>query len=591
MPEPRLSRRLAAVLAMDIAGYSRLMGMDEEGTHARWHAMVRTVIEPAVAAGDGRVVKRTGDGLLLEFASVVNALRSAARFQAEAARAEAAYAEDRRIRLRMGINLGDIIVEADDIFGDDVNIAARLEAMAGPGEVLVSEEAAMGSKHAGLRFVDLGLHRLKNIARPVRVLRVALADSDAGSAREITALGVPRIAGFGDRPAIAVLPFRHLGGGIELEQFSDSLTEDVITRLSRTRSFPVLSRNSVFAFKGQDMLVKAVGFQLGARYVIEGGVRRMGDRTRANVQLIDTDSGDDLLTEQYEHSAQNLFLIHDEIVSGIVGTLEPELLKAERLRAIRAPTENATAYQAYQRGMWHHYRYTPADGAQARAFFSHAIALDPTYAQAEAALAIALSHSVYAGWEPDREGTYARAMMHARNAVRTDPRDPQAHFALGLVLSNTGDVHGANEAFCEAVRYNPSHVAANANLGLTFNHMNRPAEAMVPVMRALELSRSDPRRFIWLPYLVITHYLEGRYRDALAVAQEAVAAAPDIRFILRYLVATLGKLDRVDAAAPLVVRLRSLDGGLDGTLAYLGRFYVPAALAELADGLRRAGLR
>jgi adenylate cyclase len=592
MDETRLQRRLAAVLAMDIAGYSRLMAADEENTHRRALAVISDIVAPNIAAAQGRLVKKTGDGALVEFPTVVDALRCAVEIQRSTQQGEADLAPDQRIRFRMGIGLGDIIIEHDDIYGDAVNIAVRLEGIADEGGIVLSGAAAEMTGRLGYELVDLGFKRLKNIAQPVRAFAVAMtADGALPFGSSATQGGTPpdsTVPGFGNRPAIAVLPFRHFRDDSEEVHFADGITEDLIVALARWRSFPVITRNSVFALKGMDLDLAAVGRKLGARYVVDGSIRRTGARLRATTQLLDVETGQHLSVEQYEYDIVDMFAVQDEIVRDIVGALEPELLKNEQEWAIRVRRYDADAYVCYQSAVWHHYRYTKEDNLRAQVLFARAITLDPDYVQAAASFAVCLVHSAQTGWSDTPREALQRADELARHAVRTDSRNPMGHFASGAVHRELGALALALASYGEAVRLNPSFAAAHAGLAHTYNALNRPDEALPHVELALRLSPHDPRRFLWVPALVASHYLGGRYVKA---AQEGLASLPDSPSMIRFVVAALGQFGRVAEARALMPKLRRLDGDIAGTMAYFksNKFLVQAAVGHIEDGLRKAG--
>jgi len=510
-----LYRRLAAVLAMDVAGYSRLTEVDVEGTHQRLRTIMNEIVQPALADAGGRIVKKTGDGALIEFPSVAEAVRTAMHIQRSATEIESEKPPETRIRLRMGINLGDIIVESDDIYGDGVNIAARLEALAQPGEIVISEAAVQTTDRTGCRFIDLGTQHLKNITRPVRVYRIVPAGTEANGESAVAERPASLVPGFGERPAIAVLPFKHEGGDAGQEHFVDAITEDIITELARWRSFPVISRSSMFTYKGRDVDLKSLAVQLGVRYVVEGSLRRLGTRMRTSVQVVDVETMDNLLAEKYEYEVDDLFTMRDEIVSTIVGAISPELLRNERDRASRAPQPNANAYELYQRAAWHLFRYTRENNEKARKYLSNVLDMDPGYAKASAGLAIAFWQAAHAGWTSDRKAFHEMGLAHGRNAVLADSRDPAAHFALGATLLSAGSPHEAIVHLREALRLNPSDAQAHANLAFASNFLDRPNEALREIELALRLSPHDPLRFLWLPAVAISHYLAGHYRDAL----------------------------------------------------------------------------
>jgi adenylate cyclase len=592
MDGTRLQRRLAAVLIMDIASYSRLTATDEEGTHRRVLAVMSRIVEPNIAAAQGRVVKKTGDGVMVEFASVVEALRCAVEIQRATQQNEAALPLDQRIQFRMGIGLGDIIVEPDDIYGEGVNIAARLEAIADPGGIVLSEAAAQLSGHLGFELVDLGFKTLKNIAQPIRAYAVAMTPDGASTFASSTSQGgTPAdstVPGFGNRPAIAVLPFRHSGNEAEQLKFADGITEDLIVALARWRSFPVITRNSVFALKGRDLDLGTIGRKLGARYVVDGSIRRTGNRLRATTLLLDVETGRHISVEQYEYDVMDMFAIQDEIVRDILGALEPGLLTNEQERAIRVRPYDADAYVCYQSAVWHHYRYTKEDNLRAQELFGRALALDPDYVQAAANFAVCLVHAAQTGWSDTPREALRRALSLARHAVRTDSRHPMGHFASGAAYREVGALTQAIACYAEAIRLNPSYAAAHAGLAFCYAFLNRPHDALPHVELALRLSPHDPRRVLWIQALVYGHYLAGNYVKA---AQEALAALPDVPPMVRFVVAALGQFGRSAEARALIPKLRELDGDLAGTMAYFksNRFMVKAARDHIEAGLRKAG--
>jgi TolB-like protein len=576
---------------MDIASYGRLMGANEEATHRHVLGVMSGIVEPNVAAAQGRIVKKTGDGALVEFPTVVDALRCAVEIQRSTQRAEADLPSDQRLRFRMGIGLGDVIVEDDDIYGEGVNIAARLEGIADAGGVVLSGAAAQLTGRLGYELVDLGFKQLKNITQPVRTFAVAMSDDGpvpfGSSASQGGTPADSMVPGFGTRPAIAVLPFRHSQQNSE-QIFADGITEDLIVALARWRSFPVITRNSVFALKGQDLDLLAVGHKLGARYVVDGGIRRTGTRLRATMQLLDVEAGQHLSVEKYEYEIVDMFAVQDEIVRDIVGALEPELLKNEQERAILVRPYDADAYVCYQSAVWHHYRYTKDDNLRAQELFGRALTLDPDYVQAAASLAVCLVHSAQTGWSDTPREALRRASELARHAVRTDFRNPMGHFASGAVDRELGALTQSLASYGEAIRLNPSYAAAHAGLAHAYNVLNLPHEALPHVELALRLSPHDPRRFLWLPALVASHYLAGRYVKA---AQEGLAALADTPAMIRFVVAALAQFGRIAEAQALLPKLRQLDGDLAGTMEYFrsSKFMVRAARDHIEAGLRKAG--
>lgn len=395
--------------------------------------------------------------------------------------------------------------------------------------------------------------------------------------------------GGSDRPAIAVLPFTYRGpDAVAQEPFVDGITEGIITALSCWRSFPVISRNSVFALCNQSIDMREVGLRLGARYVLEGSLTRR-DHIRASTQLHDAETMQTLLADRFEHGLGDTFALEDEIVRAIVNAIEPELLKQERGRAPRAPQPDASAYDLHQLGLWHHYQYTKAANAEAQRLFRRATERDPDYAQPWAMLAVARIHAITNGWDADDALAYGEALPAARHAVAADARDPMAHFALGFVYSHTSRLAEATAELQEAVRLNPSHTAAHANLAFIQNYLGHPQQAITAVRLALSLSPMDPRRFIWMTALSASHYLLGEYRTALSVARDALEINPGYLAQSRYVVASLGRLGRVAEAQAVMPMLRRLDPDLKRCEAVLGRYYTPRPLAQIIDGLRMAG--
>ena len=353
MAEERVERKLAAILAADVAEYSRLMGEDEVGTRARFNAHLDELIEPAIASGRGRIVKTTGDGLLVEFASVADAVQCAVEIQKGMAERNVDEPNDRRMEFRIGVNLGDVIIEGDDIHGDGVNVAARLEGVAEPGGICIS-----GAVHESVRnkldvvFVDLGEQSVKNIADPVRVFRASLDGVRRKSDASAEADAIFR------RPAVAVLPLKNLSGDPDQEYFTDGLTEDIITALSLWRSFPVIARNSTFSYKGQSPDIRKVGEELGARFVIEGSVRKAGNRIRVTVQLIDAETGHHVWAERFDRELDDIFALQDEITQRVAATVEPELGRFEQKRLAAKHPTSLDAWDYCQRGMYLLYKFT-----------------------------------------------------------------------------------------------------------------------------------------------------------------------------------------------------------------------------------------
>ena len=585
----RVRRRLAAIL---VAGYSRLFPGDEADSFAGLRAVLTEIIKPLTSEYGGNIFKQTSDLALIEFESVVEAARCAAALRDAVEQKNRALANEQRIAMRIGINLGDIIVEGGDIFGDGVNIAARVEALAEPGAIYVS--GIVHDQVAGkvdFDFEDLGPKALKNISRPIHVFRMG------GSATEKRSDGSPGRAaspasppGFDDRRAIAVLPFANFSGDPEQEFFADGITEDIISRLAGWRAFPVIARNSTFTYKGQTVDIVKVGRELGVRYVLEGSVRKSGHRVRVTAQLIQADTGHHIMAERYDRDLTDLFELQDEIVSTIAGSIQPELLKFERDRIADRPQHNEDAYEYYQHGMFHHYRQNKQDNSEAQAYFRRALAIDEQYPQAMAALSIAVCNTAYLGWAENAEQNYREADELAQRAVALDPRYPNAHFALGLVCMWTKRPDRAMAAFEEAIKLNPSFAAAYVLLGQMHLYRGDPEEAISLAEKGIRLSPTDPRLYIWLPALAGAHYQLRNYEAAIEPGRRSWTLNRNWPGGLRYVVAGLAQLGRFEEAGDALAELRKLNPDLAFVEGNLKRLFTEgAAVDHIVDGLRKAG--
>jgi TolB-like protein/class 3 adenylate cyclase/Flp pilus assembly protein TadD len=429
----RVERRLAAILAADVAGYSRLMGADEEGVLARLKAARRSLVDPTVAAYRGRIVKTTGDGLLVEFASAVDAVRCAIDVQRGLAEQNAAVPEVRRLPYRIGIHVGDIMVDENDIFGDGVNIAARLEGLAEPGGVCVSDDAQRqirGKVDIGLE--DMGLQNLKNIAEPIRAWRLRMNASGSAAPPPIErpvestqALSLP------DKPSIAVLPFQNMSGDTEQEYFADGIAEDVLTTLSKIQELLVIARNSSFVFKGQARDIREIGRMLGARYVLEGSVRKAGNRVRLAAQLIDSLNGGHVWADRFEGDLGDVFALQDRITQDIVAALEVRLTYGEQARVWRARSGSPLAYEHFLKGRTLYLNFARLTHAQARSEFERALAINPTYSPALCLLGYTLIDQVRFGWQKDPATTYEAALECAAQDLAADPNSFWANLTIG----------------------------------------------------------------------------------------------------------------------------------------------------------------
>ena len=501
-------RRLAAILAADVAGYSRLMGLDEEGTHARLGSLRRELIDPEIDKNWGRIVKTTGDGLLLEFPSVVDAVRCAIAVQRAMAARGAAEPADWRIAFRVGINLGDVIVENDDIFGDGVNIAARLEGLAEPGGICISQTVLDHSRDKlSFAVVDAGEHSLKNIAKPVHVYRVAVDDEPAKAAPAAA-------AALSDKPAIAVLPFVNMSGDAEQEFFADGITEDILTELSRFRDLFVISRNSAFVYKGKPINVQSVAKELGVQYVVEGSVRKAGNRVRITVQLIDAATDRHVWAERYDRELTDIFALQDELTSSIVAILAGRVEAAARDHLKRKPTGNLDAYECVLAGKLLHHRSSRAENAEAQRLLERAIVLDPNYAHAHAWRACTLGQAFTYGWCEDKNAAFNTVVDELRIALALDDNDSDVHRILAAInLSFHRDHDKALHHQERALALNPNDDLIVVQQGEVLSWMGRADEGIEWIQKAMRLNPYHPERF-W-SHLGRAYFIARRYDEAI----------------------------------------------------------------------------
>jgi adenylate cyclase len=577
------TRRLAAILAADVAGYSRLMGADEEGTLERLKALRHELIDPKIAEHHGRIVKTTGDGLLVEFASVVDAVRCAIELQQAMPKRDTGVGDDKRIELRIGINLGDVIVEGDDIYGDGVNIAARIEALADAGGVFVSNTV-----HDHVRdrlpfvFEDLGEQQVKNIARPVRVYRVR----DAGTAAESRS---PPVLSLPDKPSIAVLPFANMSGDPEQEYFADGMVEEIITALSRIKWLFVIARNSSFTYKGQAIDVKQVGRDLGVRYVLEGSVRKAGGRVRITAQLIDAQGGAHLWADRFEGSLEDVFDLQDKVAVSVAGVIEPTLRQAEIERARRKRPENLDAYDLYLRALPFAFVAMPDTADKALDLLEQAIAIEPEYGAAHAFIAFCHENR-YLRSKVGEEAKLA-ALHHARIALATGGDDATA-LAIGAFIVGIfeRDYETAFNAFDKAFVLNPSSALAFGLSSLIRAWSGDSATAVEHAEWALRLSPFDPLSHNACNGLAYAHFFAARFDEAGNAASMAVRANP--RFSIPWLLraAVLAKTGRIDEAKAAAQRVLDLEPEFSINRLLATKFTSPERVAMFGDALRQAGL-
>ncbi|NQU72390.1 MAG: tetratricopeptide repeat protein [Rhodospirillales bacterium] len=587
MAEERVQRRLAAILAADVVGYSRLIEADEEGTRARLQLLHTELINPRIAADGGRIVKTTGDGILVEFPSAVDAVRNALAIQSATAGYSAELPLDQRLEFRVGVNLGDVIIEGDDIHGDGVNVAARLEGLCGAGEVYVSStvyDHVDGKLNA--TFDDLGEQAVKNISRLVRVYR---ARDETGPAQPRG--GVNIVQALPDKPSIAVLPFANMSGDPEQEYFADGLTEDIITALSRIRSFFVIARNTTFTFKGQAVDVQAVAKDLGVGYVLEGSVRKSGNRLRITAQLIDGVTGNHVWAERYDRELQDIFDVQDEITDTVVGAIEPELGRAEQERARAKSPQSLHAWDIYQRGMWHLYRRSRKDLEEALSLFLQAIEEAPSLAVAYAGAAEACFFQVSSGYAESPDGMRERMIEFGRSAVDRDDLDAFCHVALGRAYNLRGDNAAAISELETATSLNPSYAHAHYSLGWTLIWGMQPDAGIPHIEAAMRLSPHDPAFGQFLARMGEAYLFQRRAEEAVDWARQSLRQ-PNMQ-ISRWVLfaASLAHAGHGDDARQAIESLRQMNPTYGiGAARDIWRISDPKTLDYLLDGLRLAGL-
>ncbi|MFB9267220.1 adenylate/guanylate cyclase domain-containing protein [Bradyrhizobium erythrophlei] len=580
----RVERRLATILAADVAGYSRLMAVDEEATLGTLDAYRRTLSD-LIGEHAGRIFGGAGDSVIAEFSSPVQAVRSAVAIQRALARHNADLPSERRMEFRIGVNLGDVMVESDNLFGDGVNVAARLEGVAEPGGICVSG-AVRDQIEGKLNFplMPIGQRSLKNISRPVSIYSVDWRLQHPAATGVLGGeLALP------DKPSIAVLPFSNISGDPEQEYFADGITEDIITALSHHRWFFVIARNSTFVYKGRAVDVKQVGRELGVRYVLEGSVRRASQRVRITAQLIEAETGNHLWAERFDRDMADIFAIQDEITQSVVAAIEPEMLLMEGRRAFRKSIGNLDAFDCCMRAMWHFSQITPENYDEAVALLRRAISLDPTFAQAHMALARTLNARVWHGWTSDLASDASEAHAAATRSVTIDDRDPYCHYAL-CWTSLVKRMHA--QALGEAQRsidLNPNFALGFFVLGQVRVYIGHFREALDALLRFLRLSPNDPQAGAFLGTVALAYYHQENYEEAVHYCQLAIGTR---RFYpgLKPLLASLGQLGRVEEARPLLHDFISRPADpqqlFDVTTPYLDMKH----REHLVDGLRRAGV-
>jgi adenylate cyclase len=579
-------RRLAAILAADVAGYSRLMGVDEEGTHERLQTHLSELVNPKITEHRGRIVKNIGDGFLAEFASVVDAVRCAMEMQRGMAERNDGTPPDKRIEYRVGINLGDVIAEAEDIFGDGVNIAARLEGLAEPGGVLVSNTAHDQVRdRLSFTFEDLGEQQVKNIARPVRVYRVR----DRTTSAEAAALShqpLPLL----DKPSVAVLPFKNMSADPEQEFFADGIAEDVITALSHYPSLFVIARNSSFTYKSPAVDVKQVGRELGVRYVLEGSLRKSGNRIRVTAQLVEAEGRKHVWADRYDRELADIFTVQDEISEAVTIAVAPAIDDAELHRAMRKPPESLDAWAAYQRGLWHLSKFAYEENSLAEKFLQQTIALDPGFSGAYVGLALArVLKATLRGLGLSEALSSVEAL--ARQAVALDAADAEARSLLAYALRVRGDHESALVEAERALAARPNSALGHQTLGAILIFSGRPKEGLAALQRSIRLDPRAPGSADRLNHMVVGLYFSREYAATVDAAKRVIRSYPDFPQPNRWLAAALGQLGWCEEAKEALERAIAI---APASFDIFVRGRVPWMRSEdhahMLEGLRKAGL-
>jgi adenylate cyclase len=585
-----MERRLAAIVCADVAGYSRMMGTDEAGTHATFKAH-RSAIHPIILNHGGRLVKNTGDGFLLEFPSVVGAIEAAVSMQELMAERNVSLPADRAMQFRLGVHMGDVIADEDEVFGDGVNIAVRLESVAAPGGVAVSAKARNeAGKHLSVALIEAGSHRFKNIEEPVDVWSWDPAGSDTAGRGPKGILSRTATLPAQYRTAIVgVLPFANLSESGD-EYFSDGLTEDLIHALSLQSFYRVLSRNATFAFKGNNQSTRLIAREIDATYLIQGSVRRAGSKIRVTAELIGPETGEQLWTGRYDRDIGELFAMQDEITTNLSAAIGAEIFRAEASAPARSASNDVTAWDRFLKGLSHYYRQTRADFEASIGLFKEAITLDPSLSIARAYLATITVQGVQFGWIKSTSTLWASAMEHAESSVRLDPRSSFAFSILSYLHAMHGHYEAAMDASNRAVALNPYDMGARGVLGICHLVIGEHRHAIELFSMAAQRGNSDPR-YRWAALNAFSHYLLGQYDASLSWAREALYVNPNHLQVLAVRAAALAQLGRAgEAARAAEVLLDNFpEFNVERHLRNF-RWKLPEDTARYRDGLLKAGI-
>ncbi len=585
MARSLVNRRLAAILAADVVAYSRLMAEDEAGTLERMKSLRKDLVQPKIVEFSGRIVKLMGDGLLAEFSSIVDAIQCAVEIQRAVPERENDLPDQSRIKLRIGVNLGDIIVEDRDIYGDGVNLAARLESLADPGGICLSGKVYEEVKgKLPVDFEDLGEKQLKNITEPVRVFRWLreFGESKPGEQGKTT-MPLP------DKPSIAVLPFTNMSGDPEQEYLCDGITEDIITALSRLHWFLVIARNSSFVYKGQSVDVTRVGRELNVQYILEGSIRKAGNRVRISAQLVDAISGVHYWAQNFDRELADIFELQDDITRSVTAAIEPRLVAVEGARSENRSFEHLSAWENLTRAMSHIGRMTSSDSETAIRTLRSTVKMFPDYGPAHSLLAFSLLVSIYMGWTQSSDN-YSYAEELARRAAQLDNEDPWAHLALGYVAFTHRLTDEAVNEYLRAINLNPNFATAHGYLGWALAFDGQSDKAIQYFELALRMSPYDPLKEFFYSGTGVAHYMAHRYQEAVVWARNAIRERPEYTAGRRILIASLAQAGLADEAGKELAILQGLQTDLSIEWIEEHVPYTSKTMPHFIEGMRKAGL-
>jgi len=579
-------RKLTTIVAADIAGFSRLVGIDEEGTLAAQRRHRTELIEPLLGEHHGRIANTAGDSFLLEFPSAVEAVRCSIAVQDGIAERNHNIPTDRRIEYRIGINVGDVVADGDDLLGDGVNIAARLEQICAPGAIVLSDDAYRQVRdRLEIAWQDGGEHEVKNIARPIQVWRWLATTAVESEAAVEVSLPLP------DKPSIAVLPFNNMSDDPGQEFFSDGISEDIITALSKVHWLFVIARNSTFTYKGAAVDVIRVARELGVRYVVEGSVRKAANKIRVTAQLVDGATGNHVWADRYDRELDDIFALQDEITETVVGRIATEVGTSEMDRARRKPPANLDAWELFQRGLWHSYNVTKEDNEEARSLFGQAVERDPNFALAHGGVAYTCYLEVLHGFGENPGDCLAEGQAAGEQAIALDDRDGFGHFALGRILSMVGQGERAVAELEKSVALNPSFAHGYFGLGSTLVWYGRAADGIPRLDMAMRLSPHDPLLWAMQTFKASGCFNMENFEGAAEWAGKAAHASRARLWPELILAAALARQDRLDEAQAALETARRAKPDLSPAAIYgLAPHYDPEYLERLIDALRKVGL-